>query len=288
VTPITDHKTTESRAPSLQILFAVVDRESLKKTDTTSDDPNMTTIRRLGATVSCVLLLVSPVEAVRTQVPNGIPKKRRKSTRFDRIVQTIFDDADANKDGHISFDECYELVLKLYINLNRQAPIPPPTRYKVQQLFASNDVDHNHQISRQEFQSLSQILVGQAATRLVAHKVVTLLCAPLLAEWVVRQLQQQSWLPALIQWLVPDRIEPRVLPILTSQALGRTVVIIAFVATLGNIILDLVNKIVDLYTLKDDDRSNAKSSTGRSLDHVRKRRQGSFEASTVRNGYATI
>ena len=219
--------------------------------------------RRRRATVWCVLLLVSPVEAFRNQVPNVTRKQRPNSNRFDRIVQTIFDDADANKDGRISFDECYELILKLYINLNRQAPIPPPTRDKVQQLFASNDVDHNHQISRHEFQSLSQILVGQAATRLVAHKVVTLLCAPLLAEWVVRHLQHQSWLPALVQWLVPDRIEPRVLPVITSKAFGRTVVIIAFVATLGNIIIDMVNRIVDLYTLKENKISSTKSSTDR-------------------------
>lgn len=239
----------------------------------------MSTIRRHCATVCCILLLVSPVEALHNQVPNGIRKKRPKSTssRFDRIVQTIFDDADSNKDGRISFDECYELVLKLYINLNRQAPIPPPTRHQVQQLFASNDVDHNHQISRHEFQSLSQILVGQAATRLVAHKVVTLLCAPLLAEWVVRRLQHQSWLPALVQWLVPDRIEPRVLPLLTSKAFGRTVVIIAFVATLGNIIIDMVNRIVDMYTLKENDGINTKRSTVPRMHHVRKvRKQGGY------------
>jgi hypothetical protein len=212
-----------------------------------------------------LLLLVSPVEALRNQGPNVTRKKRPKSNRFDRIVQTIFDDADANKDGRISFDECYELVLKLYINLNRQGSDSATnswtrfSSYLPRMMWITTT-----KFPRHEFQSLSQILVGQAATRLVAHKVVTLLCAPLLAEWVVRHLQHQS----MVAFSGPvvgtgSNRTPSIACHHFQGLRGRTVVIIAFVATLGNIIIDMVNRIVDLYTLKENKISSTKSSTDR-------------------------
>jgi hypothetical protein len=203
-----------------------------------------------------------------TSTVSGIPKQAKKikpvvvkqktafrpfQSRFDRVVQNIFDDADTNNDGSISFGECYELVLKLYIKINRQAPIPPPTRKTVLQLYQKNDTNRNKRLSRNEFTALAQVLGGRAATRLAAHKFVTLVCAPLLAEFLVRQLTGRKWLPELAIWIVPDRYELKVLPIITSKAVMRTVIMIGLMGTLGNFIIGTVNWILDIYTLMEEE-----------------------------------
>ena len=203
-----------------------------------------------------------------TSTVSGLPKRATKikpvvvkqktafrpfQSRFDRVVQNIFDDADTNNDGSISFGECYELVLKLYIKINRQAPIPPPTRKTVLQLYQQNDTNRNKRLSRNEFTALAQVLVGRAATRLAAHKFVTLVCAPLLAELLVRQLTGRKWLPELAIWIVPDRYELKVLPIITSKAVMRTVIMIGLMRTLGNFIIGTVNWILDMYTLMEEE-----------------------------------
>jgi hypothetical protein len=173
-------------------------------------------------------------------------------SRFDRMVNKIFDDADSNKDGSISFAECYELVLNLYININRQAPIPPPSRRTVHQLFIKEDISRDQRLQREEFKKLARVLGSRAATRLAAHKVVTLIGAPLLAAYVVRRLTGKEWLPAFAAWVVPDSLEEKVLPVITSKNFCRTVLIVIFVSTLGNFIFRNINWILDKSLPKDE------------------------------------
>lgn len=108
--------------------------------------------------------------------------KPRKS-RFEKFVDKLFESADTNNDGSVSLGETYEMVLQMYVKLNRQAPIPPPSRQKLYKLFRASDVDRNDRISREEFTSLAKTLGRRAMTRLVAHKAVTLIGAPL---WLPR------------------------------------------------------------------------------------------------------
>jgi hypothetical protein len=168
------------------------------------------------------------------------------------MVNKIFDDADSNKDGTISFAECYELVLKLYININRQAPIPPPSRRIVHQLFIKEDISRDQRLQREEFGKLARCLGSRAATRLAAHKVVTLIGAPLLAAYVVRQLTGKEWLPEFAAWVVPDSLEEKVLPVITSKNFCRTVLIVILVSTLGNFIFKNINWILDKSLPKDE------------------------------------
>ena len=139
--------------------------------------------------------------------------------------------------------ETYEMVLKLYLKLNRQAPIPPPSRATVLAFFRESDVDGNRRISRDEFGRLARIIGRRAIFRLVAHKMVTLIGAPLLAEYTLRRLLIGR--PHLHAWaarVVPERY----LGTLTSVTLWRTVLIVLFVASMGNIALGIVDFLLDV------------------------------------------
>lgn len=170
---------------------------------------------------------------------------RKLPKRYDRFVQKIFDDADTNKDHAISEAETYELVLKLYILINRQAPINPPSRETVHALFELSDSDNNRRINRQEFMSLATIVSRGALLRVMAHKVITLFGAPLLATSVVRQLSKPPAQPMLTQFAVRYVPEPW-LPTMTSPALYEMTLIILFVSTLGSAIMNFVDAVHDM------------------------------------------
>jgi Ca2+-binding EF-hand superfamily protein len=161
--------------------------------------------------------------------------------RFRRLIGKTFDDGDINKDGKISLNECNDLVLRLYIHINRQAPIPPPSRSTVRRLFQAHDDSGNGRISRDEFTDLARMLGRRALVRLVAHTMVTLVCAPLLAECVVRELRDKLWLPKVAKFVVPQRLEAKILPIVTSQSFCLSALTVSFVSTLGNMVTGTVN-----------------------------------------------
>lgn len=171
----------------------------------------------------------------------------------ERIVNKIFDEADTNRDGSVSFREVYELVLKIYITINQQAPIPPPSKQRVLQLFLNADTTHNNKLNREEFKGLANILARRAISRVIAHKLVTLVGAPLLAAYFMNFFTGREWLPKLAAALVPNRYHDRILPVITSTAFCRTGLIIVLVSTLGNIVMNSVNLILDL-SLGDADK----------------------------------
>jgi hypothetical protein len=177
--------------------------------------------------------------------PTKTPSFSRSSNgpRFDRFAQKIFDNADTNKDGSVSFSEVYELILQLYVNINRQAPIPPPSRGKVLQLYLDADKSHDNRLSREEFGGIARAVGRRALSRLIAHKLVTLIGAPLLAEYLVRTFAAKEWVQRMAEAIVPNRFNERILPVITSKAFGRTVLNVLLVATLGNIVLSTVNMI---------------------------------------------
>lgn len=71
--------------------------------------------------------------------------------------------------------------------------------------------------------------------RLVAHKLVTLVAAPILATELIQLLRQQPFIrrkvPLYAAYLIPDHLEAE----LMSASFARTALIIVFVATLGNV-----------------------------------------------------
>ena len=167
-------------------------------------------------------------------------------SRFDRFLTKLYDGADVDHNGSISGDELYLLVLKLYIHLNRQAPIPPPSREQINRLYRRADTNHNNKITRDEFNMLAKMIGRRASLRLIAHKCITLFCAPLLAEYVVRELSKhKEYLHSLAETIVPNPLHNKVLPIVTSRSFCRTIVLIAFIVSLGNLVLNIVNWFLD-------------------------------------------
>jgi hypothetical protein len=175
-----------------------------------------------------------------------------KKSKHDRFLEKLFDDADTNRDGSIDFSEVYELVLKMYIKINNQAPIPPPSRKTLLLLYLDADTSNNDRLNKDEFKGLAKTLGRRALSRLVAHKLVTLVGAPILAEYLVRTLAGKEWLPSMMAELVPKRFHERILPAITSTAFCRTVLIVVLVATLGNLVIFIVNWVLDM-SMPDED-----------------------------------
>ena len=217
------------------------------------------TLQLLAATVSYAApFQTTGLAKPKSKVPSSVPpppKKNKESgtttalslstqprqSRFEPFLQNLYDESDSNQDGSISFDEGYELMLKIYIKINRQAPIPPITRAAAFKLYHRADKDGSNSISRDEFTRLANILFERALSRLVAHKAVTLFGAPVLAELLMRKLAGQEWLPQLAEMIVPVRFHEKVLPTITSATFGRMVLLVLLVSTLGNAVLSMVN-----------------------------------------------
>ena len=180
----------------------------------------------------------------KSSVVNVGSARKRRSSRWDCYLTRLYQEADLNHDGRISFDECYERVLLFYIKLNRQAPIPPPSRSTLLGLYSKADRNHSSSLSEEEFKDLASTLASRGATRLLAHKLVTLLVAPWLATTAVHfiataaslQPLRRSWHHA-VERSVPHRLAQAT----RSRSFWKTVVLIFTVSRLGNVVLEGVN-----------------------------------------------
>lgn len=195
-------------------------------------------IQRLFLLHLCIIGNSSAISA-----PNGTPTPvaASRSNPYDRFIQKIYNNADTNHDGSIAFEEAYVMVLKLYIEINRQAPINPPSRSKVQRLFNLSDKNRNNRIQRDEFTQLANLLARRALARIVTCKMISLVGAPIVANYLVEVLSEQEWLPQLAESIVPEPL----LPTVTSPAFGRTVLIVIFLQTLGKTVMNTVNILLD-------------------------------------------
>ncbi|KAG7367199.1 EF hand domain containing protein [Nitzschia inconspicua] len=186
--------------------------------------------------------LAKAASSMTTAIANSITK-----SRIDRFVDKLFDKTDADHDGTISFPEAYEGVLKFYIKLNQRAPIPPPSRENVLMLYKQVDKTHSNKLNRDEYGKLLRRTVRRAFTRLAAHKTVTIVGAPLLAELITRKLtSRKEWLQQIATWIIPLQFQDKVIPIITSKGFHQALWTTILVATLGNFCLDVVNFLLDL------------------------------------------
>ena len=188
--------------------------------------------------------------ATETQVPP--PEKK---TRFQRYAERVFDESDVNHDGYVSFEEAYALVLKLYVNLNRQAPIPPPPRDKVYRQYKKADKSRNDQLDKEEFSQLVKVVAKRALWRVSAVKICRIVGAPVLAELVIRTFAGKEWLPKLAKLIVPNSVHDTIIPVLTSTAFWRPVLLIALVISMGKVVLNIVNFFLDI-CIPDHDADN--------------------------------
>lgn len=160
---------------------------------------------------------------------------------FDRIVDSVFEDADTNHDGTISLSEVQTLILEMYVKINRAAPIPPPTREKVNTIFDRADVDQNNKLSKKEFSELAGVLASRATTRLVAHKIVSFVVAPLLAIKTVDWLSGKE-----LSRLAPNILKDR----MTDANVWKTALTVVFVKGLGDVVISSVTLVMDAFHLK--------------------------------------
>jgi len=168
-------------------------------------------------------------------------------SRIDKFVDKLFQETDANNDKTISFDEMYVGCLLLYVQLNRQAPIPPPSREKAFVLFLQADKDKSNVLNREQYGMILRKIARRAFLRLSTHKVVTWVGAPLLTEVIVRSLvSRKEGFERVLRFVVPSNYQEKIIPILTSQAFHRALWMVILVAMLGNVCLGCVNFLLDL------------------------------------------
>jgi len=184
-----------------------------------------------------------------TALQQNNSKSRIYISSITKKVDELYDLVDANDDGMITFEEAYAGFLHLYVHLNRHAPIPPPSRHDALILFLHADKDSSNSLSREQFRTLLQRMVQRAFLRLTTHKVVTWLCAPILAEGIVWYLaERQESVELLVRLVVPSKYQDAVVSIAISRPFHRSLFMIILVTTLGNIFLNAINSVL-AYTL---------------------------------------
>lgn len=172
-------------------------------------------------------------------------KKLIKFPRIQRWLDSysdhLFEDADTNHHGSVSPSEVYDLVLKFYIKVNQQAPIPPPSRERVTKLFQQADTDRSGRLEILEFRRLLRTMYARASTRILAYRFVSMLCAPVISISLVHFIEGQTYLLDLFDVLLPERTPDKVLALLTKESLWITILTMVLVKRLGGLVLGLVD-----------------------------------------------
>ena len=68
-----------------------------------------------------------------------LPPRGFIARRFDKFVTDTFESIDVDKSGTVDLHEFHVLVLELYLKLNREAPVEPPTREALEKFFKDAD-----------------------------------------------------------------------------------------------------------------------------------------------------
>jgi hypothetical protein len=154
--------------------------------------------------------------------------------------------------------------LKWYIKINQRAPIQPPTRQSVNQLFdllkkddhgtTSDDKDKNNNnniqiradgdsITIDEFGNFCRGLWRRALVRVLVHQLVTFVGAPLLANYVVAKSSQHAHFVTTLQTLCQTLLPARIYPKVATKTFARMALIVLFCVTLGNFVMSRVNEV---------------------------------------------
>lgn len=160
---------------------------------------------------------------------------------FSAYVTKLFNEADTNKDGTLNPQEVYELVLKFYITVNRQAPIRPPSRKRVMILLDKVDKSKNGGLEIDEFRRLLTTLYARGGSRVGAHKLVSLFVAPVGAISLVNMIKGRPYLIDLFTKGIPVGCPEKMIETLTKESLWVTVFTVAFVTQLAKMALSFVD-----------------------------------------------
>ena len=195
------------------------------------------------------ILMPSTVLFPGKKTKRSLTQKERKSQveavkslgLLSGYVTKLFNEADSNRDGAISPDELYELVLKFYVKVNRQAPVAAPSRERVMILFNNADVSHSGRLDIHEFRRLVRTLYARVSSRIVAFKVVKILCAPILAIRLVDALKGTSLIMHLFDNFVTESTPSWLASLLTKETVWSAVFTLLCVIGLGKTALRVID-----------------------------------------------
>ncbi len=166
-----------------------------------------------------------------------------------KYTDALFDKFDENSDGVLSFNEVYEIMLLVSIQVNRQAPIPPPTKKVAKLLFEMSDVDKSGKLSKEELKKIVLLAMPRTTARLAAHKILSFLVAPMLAVKTVNRLDGNVWLMELGEKWVPENFKHIVL----TKDFWKLTLTVSLVSALGSSVIKGITWAYDfLFKLKPD------------------------------------
>ena len=187
---------------------------------------------------ACVPPLTPSVGSALLELRGGGLLRRR----LRPLLHKAFDAADSNQDGKVDANEIYALVLQVYVKLNRQAPVDPPTREQVMVLYKRADKDRSGKLSKEEFEGLVGDLTARAATRIGLYLALTYVLGPLLAAYIVGTLGGKAPLLALGKRIVPLQLQKLVL----TEAFFVSFLSVVFIASLSKVVIRFVDAVADL------------------------------------------
>ena len=145
--------------------------------------------------------------------------------------------------------ECYAMVMRTYVYLNRWASVDPPSRALIEQAVADADLDRSGKLDRGEFRRLVSILAANAMARVLATVVVNVVVCPVLALILAARLADMSWWTStatLMAQLLPLRVRPSG----GSAALLRATLTLIFAYTIGDVLLRAAIAAIDRMRLR--------------------------------------
>ena len=196
---------------------------------------------RLAARLPSTVFTASGQEAA-PEKHGTSEKTAAKDLRFlPNYVTRLFNEADTNHDGGISPSEVYELVLKFYVKVNQQAPVSVPSRERVMTLFRQADTSRSGRLEFDEFRRLMRTLYARVSSRVVAFKVIKMVCAPVLAIKLVDLLKGNSYLKELFDSIVPETTPNFLVALLTKESFWSSIFTLLLVVGLGKAAFGLID-----------------------------------------------
>eukprot|EP00802_Teleaulax_amphioxeia_P020531 Tamp_20820.p1 GENE.Tamp_20820~~Tamp_20820.p1 ORF type:complete len:156 (+),score=25.88 Tamp_20820:549-1016(+) len=121
----------------------------------------------------------------------------------------------------------------MYIQINRQAPIEPPSKELVDRMFKAADKDKSGYVSKEEFCELAGPLCARSFSRVAVYKFVNTVGAPVFAvagEHLISKLVDQTAAKELIKKIIPEGLHAAVI----NSENVRLILGILFCSTLGS------------------------------------------------------
>jgi len=160
---------------------------------------------------------------------------------INSYIDKLFDSVDEDHDGGVSIEELYERVLLLYVKINQQASVPPPTKATVVALFRNADTDRSQRLDREQFSKIMKVIYSRAATRMVLAKLSKVVVAPLLALNTVQWASCSGcWWREKIVSKVPEQMS-----FLLNANLWRSLLTVLFIITLTNAVVSAATVLLD-------------------------------------------